>query len=163
MPKIAKNVPAYYWDACIFISYIDGIADRISTIDAILEDGENENLQIFTSILSITEVAFGEIEKIGKVLTPESEEKIDRFWLHSPVKLVDIHQQIAFDAKALIRETLPRGWSLKPADAIHLVTAKRMGVSEFHTYDDKLSKYAEIMDYKIVEPHTDKFKFLFPS
>ena len=37
---------------------------------------------------------------------------------------VEFHQGIAQIAKALIREALIQGWSLRPADAIHLATAK---------------------------------------
>ena len=39
-------------------------------------------------------------------------------------------------------------------DAIHLATAKWLGVDEFHTYDTGLHKYAANLGFKIIEPYT---------
>ena len=140
--------PKYYWDACVFLSWIDGTLNRGPTIEAILTDCENEKLEIYTSSLSITEVAFLPAEKDRKILDRQVEEKIDNLWLPpSPIRLVDMYQRIAFEAKALIREAITRGWRLKPADAIHLVTAKVIAVSEFHTYDESLYKFSKIAGY----------------
>lgn len=36
-----------------------------------------------------------------------------------------------------------KGWKLKPLDAIHLSTARQERVTEFHTYDNPLHKYAQ--------------------
>ena len=37
-------------------------------------------------------------------------------------------------------------------DAIHLATARRLGVQEFHTYDEKLLKYQGDLGFPIREP-----------
>lgn len=37
-------------------------------------------------------------------------------------------------------------------DAVHLATASRMGVGEFHTYDGPLLKYQGAMGFKVCEP-----------
>ena len=154
MHKISR--PKYYWDACVFLSWIDDTLNRAAIIEAILTDCEDKKLEIYTSSFSITEVAFSPTEKDKKVLDRQVEEKIDSLWLPpSPIKLVDMYQIMAFEAKRLIREAITRGWSLKPVDAIHLATAKDIGVSEFHTYDESLYKFSKMAGYKILEPHTD--------
>jgi predicted nucleic acid-binding protein len=52
-----------YWDACIFLSAINANEDRLPIITSLLDDCDAGNLRIFTSYLSITEVAFAESEK----------------------------------------------------------------------------------------------------
>ncbi len=89
--------------------------------------------------MSITEVAFAKTEKDGKALDPQIEEKIDKLWLpSSPFKLVDIFDTITINAKALIRQGIVSGRSIKPADAIHIATAQYVGVKAIHTYDRKM-------------------------
>lgn len=61
-----------------------------------------------------------------------------------------------------MRSVIPRGFSLKPPDAIHLATAKVWEVDEFHTYDAKLFKFEAMMGFRIVYPHTDQLP-LFPT
>ncbi|MGH7557372.1 MAG: hypothetical protein ACREMD_06285 [Gemmatimonadota bacterium] len=51
-----------------------------------------------------------------------------------------------------MREALPRGWSLKPMDAIHLATAGVVGVQALHTYDGSLGKYDAITGFPIGPP-----------
>jgi len=41
MADEAKKVPRYYWDACVFLSYIEGRSDRIPVIEALLEECED--------------------------------------------------------------------------------------------------------------------------
>jgi predicted nucleic acid-binding protein len=52
-----------------------------------------------------------------------------------------------------MREAMAKGWSLKPPDAIHLATALQHSADRFHTYDDRLSKHADISGLIIAEPH----------
>ena len=61
-----------YWDANVFLSYIDGDPARLPTLDAILADSANPEslVQIATSTLSIVEVAFAIEEKTKGVLDP---------------------------------------------------------------------------------------------
>lgn len=30
------DVPRIYWDTCVFLSYINGIADRLATVDELV-------------------------------------------------------------------------------------------------------------------------------
>jgi predicted nucleic acid-binding protein len=58
------------------------------------------------------------------------------------VTLVEFFPLVALDARSLIRRAMTRDWSLQPADAIHLATAKRLSVSAIHSYDGGWPKYS---------------------
>lgn len=148
----------YYWDACVFLSYVNGIEDRCSHIRPMLQEASNKQIRIVTSVMSVTEVAYGKIEQDGKELDASTEKLIDGLW-RFPVNLVEYHRLIATDARALMRQTLLQGtsgdrWTLTPIDAIHLATARRIRADEFHTYDAKLKKFESITGLRIKEPET---------
>lgn len=157
---MAKTVrPRYYFDACVFLSVIEGVTDRIPPIAALLEDCDNAGCEIFTSELSIAEVAFAQAERSGRALDRAIEQRIDGMW-EPPIQLVEVHQLIALDAKSLMRSAMEAGWShneewsLKANDAIHLATAKRLRSNAFLTYDRKLRKFATSLKMEIREPET---------
>jgi predicted nucleic acid-binding protein len=81
---------------------------------------------------------------------------IDAFWLPpSPVKAVEFHRLVARDARDLVREVkFDADKGLKPPDAVHLASAARMNVEEFHTYDGDLLKLTASLPFKIVQPWT---------
>jgi predicted nucleic acid-binding protein len=68
------------------------------------------------------------------------------------VTLVDFHQLIAEEAKSLMRAAIVKGWSLKPYDAVHLGTAKRMEIARFQTYDTGLDKYGADFGFSVERP-----------
>lgn len=155
-----ESTPRYYWDACVFLSGIEMVEDRVATIEMMLDNANNGTIEIWTSMLSITEVAFVQMEKTRSALDPSVEANIDQLWApDSPVKLVEFHELIARRAKALMRQAIERGWSLKPIDAIHLATASSIGAQEFHTYDGKLEKYSTIAGMRITKPYVDALPF----
>lgn len=43
---------------------------------------------------------------------------------------------------------------LRASDAIHLATALTMGVDDFHTYDQRLSRHAAGVPFPVREPFT---------
>ena len=106
------------------------------------------------------EVAFAASEQQRRALDVQEEEKIDGLWSDpDAIDLVEYHDDIGRQARSLIRNSITRGWSLKPLDAIHLATAQwlmRVGfsVSEFHTYDSRLERYGPIVGFKICQPYT---------
>lgn len=161
MPDKRKII---YWDACVFLSYINEYPGRVATLESVLHlhRSSSDSTTVYTSTLSHVEVSFGASEQQNNALDPQTEQRIDRLWKGSgSVNSVEFHQVIAQTAKALIRQAISHGWSLKPADAVHLATAKwltntRLPVAEFHTYDSGLKKYEKIVGFDIVEPHTDK-------
>ena len=148
-----------YWDACNFLSYVNEHPDRMPTLDALLADSASGNVTIYTSALSQVEVAFAASEQKRRVLDPQEEQKIDSLWSDPDVvSLVEYHDGIGRQARALMRDAIARGWSLKTLDAIHLATAMWLAqagfqVDEFHTYDGSLEKYGAIVGFTICEPH----------
>lgn len=160
MPPERRRV---YWDACVFLSYINGVPDRLPTIDALLresEDPENER-EIVTSTLSIVEVAFALAEKEARTLDTETERKIDALWTdRGAVKLVEFHEGIAREARSLIRSAMSSGLSLKPADATHLATARSLRVAEFHTYSKDLPRFSSVLGISVKEPETGQMQLL---
>ena len=78
MPKKPDNTVSLYWDACVFLSAINANEDRLPIIEAILDNCDAGNVKIYTSYLSVTEVAFAESEKKDSLLDDAIEEKINK-------------------------------------------------------------------------------------
>ncbi len=143
-----------YWDACNFLSYINGTSGRLPTLDALFaKASKRDGLVIVTSTLSVTEVAYGQLEQTGSVLPPEIEEAIDALWAdQSAVTLVECHELIARRARELRRLAIGRDWSLKTFDAVHLATAEWVRAAEVQTYDAKLPRFASDIGMPVREP-----------
>ncbi len=60
-----------------------------------------------------------------------------------------------------MRTALKSGKSLKPADAIHLATTKRLPLDAVHTYDEKMKNHTGLISHPILEPATPG-RFVFP-
>lgn len=148
-----------YWDADVWLSYINGEGGRLPTLDAILADSSSPNgeIELYTSEMSEVEVAFAKAEQDKKAIDSDVERQIDALWDDSEtLKVVEYHHTIGIEARKIIRMGMEKGWQLKPMDAIHLATAKFLGVSEFHTYDKRLLKYSSEVGFPIVEPRTSQ-------
>ena len=151
-----SDADAVYWDASVFLSYINGIDERLPAIDTLLERSRSGRLTIFTSVLSITEVAFSADERANRNLDPEVEKSIDDLFNDRQiVTIAEFHRLIAVSARQLIRRAAGSGLSLKPADAIHLATAGNIRVNEVHTYDRKWSEYGSLANLHVREPFTE--------
>jgi len=147
------NADIFYWDAAVFLSYINGEAERLPVIDSLLDSSRHGDLDIITSSLSIVEVAFTEMEKQGHELDPDAERAIDAlFHDREAVTIVEFHQLIAREARRLMRRALTDGRSLKPPDAIHLATAIQQKVTAVHTYDERVHGYGDITGLDIEFP-----------
>ena len=148
------SLPLIYWDSCVPLSYINGTEDRVQHIAPLMKRS-GEDFQIVTSVMSITEVAFAKFEQDNKLLDQEIEDKIRNLWrVGAPIKLVEVFESVAVRAQQLMRAAIEKGWSLKPADALHLATAHQLKVKKFHTYDEKLEKFVELTDnqFAIAKP-----------
>jgi len=145
----------FYWDANMFLYYLNDDPSKIPTLEAILDDISNSNSdKIVTSVLSKVEVAWVASEKEKRALSTEDEARIDAFWNDpSIIEMVDLNEEITHIARSLLRRSMSRGWDgLKPNDAIHLATAEWVGAAEVHTFDTRLFRYSELIGLDIKEP-----------
>jgi predicted nucleic acid-binding protein len=145
-----------YWDANVFVSYLNNDKERIPTIEAILEVVESSKIdRIVTSVVSKVEVAWVAQEKISRALTNDEEKRIDDMWENAEIfEMIDFSNDIALKARKLMREGLSRGWKLRTNDAIHLASAQWVGAIELQTYDLKdFQKFSELVGIEIREPH----------
>jgi len=151
---MADEIRRIYWDACVFLSYINEVASRVEVIDELLNKARAREFELLTSSLSHAEVAFASIEKERGRLDPDIENKIDELWRPgSPVTTVEFYDLIGIEARTLMRQGIAQGWGLlRPADAMHLATARRMQVAEMHTYDERLLKWNGHVAFPIQEP-----------
>ena len=125
-----------YWDSCVWLSYINGHPNRLPVLETLLADSSSPlgDIELVTSTVSQTEVAFAFVEQDNQLPDPAVEAKIDSLWNDKrTMRLIEYHTVIAVEARTLIRLGLQSRWSLKPLDAIHLATARWYGVTEFHT------------------------------
>jgi predicted nucleic acid-binding protein len=151
--------PRIYWDACVFLSYINAIPDRMPTLEDLLQQSSQGTIEIITSSISIVEVAWEASEKAKRELSQEIEDRIDTLWSNrETIMVVEYHELIAKDARTLMRNGIPQGWSLKPMDAIHFATAQRLSVSQFHTYDKTIPTYQSLVGFQIREPFVEQGK-----
>jgi predicted nucleic acid-binding protein len=153
-----------YWDACVFQSYIEGIPDRLPVLDAMLQAVQhNQQSVIVTSTVSITEVAYVSAERANQRLRSEVEQAIDTLWAQRDVIwLIEYSEHIAKEARQLIRASVTKGWRLRSHDAVHLASAKHLGVARFYTYDRTLFKYSALVDFPIGEPQVDQPSLILP-
>ena len=145
-----------YWDSDVWLSYINAYPERMPVLDALLNDSASTvgDIEIVTSTISQTEVAFALVEQNNSAPDISIEQKIDSLWGDTKaITLIEYHTVIAVEARSLIRMGLQYKWSLKPLDAIHLATAKWFDVTEFHTYDTRLTRYSSEVGFPILEPH----------
>jgi len=146
-----------YWDANVILSYLDGDDDRFALLDGLLEDSEQKVIEIVTSLISTTEVAYAAHERLHAALDSSVEAAISNLWLpRSPVRVTEVHRNITDAARNLIRASVTKGWTgLRAHDAIHLATAQREGVAEFHTYEEHMDRYSALTGFRICRPYTD--------
>ena len=50
--------PRVYIDACVLLAYVGNEEGRADTVQSILDDARNSRIELLTSALSITEVAY---------------------------------------------------------------------------------------------------------
>jgi predicted nucleic acid-binding protein len=95
-----------YWDADVFISYLNNDPGRMHTLDTILETIESSKTErIVTSVVSKVEVAWVAHEKLNRVLSPDEEKRIDDLWGDANIfEMVDFNDEIALKARSLMRD-----------------------------------------------------------
>jgi predicted nucleic acid-binding protein len=139
MPADRRRV---YWDACVFINYIEGTASCIDVLNSLVEEARDQELILVTSTLSMAEVAYAESERTGGLLDPLAFQAIDDMWEdRSILLLAEFSTVFALGAREIIPRGKNEGRSLRTADAIHLATARSLDAKDFHTFDAKLHRW----------------------
>ena len=144
-----------YWDSCVWLNYINETPEDKEVLDILLNDSAMRygDIHLITSVVAQTEVAYGAAEQSNKALDDDVEQKIDSLWRdRTAITLVEFYPAIALQARSIIRLGVEKGWNLRALDAIHLATAQRLEVSEFHTYDTRLHRYSEELGFPITDP-----------
>ncbi|MEX2387535.1 MAG: PIN domain-containing protein [Phycisphaeraceae bacterium] len=152
--------PVYYLDACVFIDLIECDEDQepAKTIIAVLNEADKQSgrFKVVTSYLTVVEVLWAKHEADNHQIDPDVEMKINALWHpDSPVHLVEVHELIARDAQKLLRDGLKKKWKkTKGNDAIHLITAKREGATEFFTNGEQaMKKWGKLLGFDVCKPH----------
>lgn len=145
-----------YWDSCVWLRYINESPEDKEVLDTLLRDSalRNGDSHLITSIIALTEVAFAAAEQNNQTLDADVEQKIDSLWRdRRAITMVEFYPALALQARGLIRMSVEQGWRLRPYDAIHLATAQRLEVTEFHTYDEKLLRFTGELGFPVTEPY----------
>jgi predicted nucleic acid-binding protein len=138
-----------YWDSCIFIDLIKESPYRIAEIRAILDDIRlNSYSIIYTSLITVTEVAYHASERDRRVLDQTVLDKLDALWEdRSVIEIIEYTPFVARRARDFIRTAMSKNEILQPADAIQLASASWLchvkHIEEFNTYDNQLIKAVE--------------------
>lgn len=149
-----SKISYVYCDANVFLAYINAEKDHITTLETFFDEIQTDkNRKIATSILSITEVAHASEEKTRHRISTQILDAIDALWGDtSLIEFIDFNELLARQARNLIRQAIEPSFVLKSHDAIHLVSARYVGISDFFTYDKKLYKFNVMMGFNIGEP-----------
>ena len=142
-----------YWDSCVFLNYINANAEHIDTIDAVLAESQELEVEILTSTISVVEVSFGEIERTNRALDEATQTAIDDLWsTGSPFQLVEFFPALANRARDLVQRAMVSNRSLQAADAIHLATAEFLEVDRILTYDERFLSTGDALGFNITRP-----------
>jgi predicted nucleic acid-binding protein len=124
---------------------IKGEAERAENCQKLLDEAARGQFQVVTSRLSLVEVT----RKRGEGVLKDQRAKIEAFFNHNYILLVELDPRVIEDARDLI-------WahnSLRPYDAVHLASALRAKCRVLYTYDDDLLDLnGRMQDLDIIEP-----------
>lgn len=126
----AAKIPVVYWDACVFISKIQGDPDRIDIIEELVGLAKKEKLIIATSVITEGEVirwpSHGATDP-----HPDADQLIDDFFKNPWI----LRRTVDGAIMGHVRRLRAANKGLRLPDAIHVATALRYSVSCLHTYD----------------------------
>jgi predicted nucleic acid-binding protein len=131
-----------YWDACTWLAIVNEeravfkgegkpTENRFAMCKDIIERAEKDEFEIVVSAFTLAEVC-----KSNEAKT-ENQSKLPFFLDHEFVLMVLLDKHVGLKAQSLQISGLV---GLKPADAVHLASAQRANVVEFHTFDSVLLK-----------------------
>ncbi len=156
---MTASPPREYLDANVLIAYVANEEGRAGVVESVLEDARGGRIELPTSVLSITEVAFISTDQVDGELA-DSEEAIDQLWVpSSPINVVDVSTRVAREARAIIRQSKRQGTkAIKPADAIHLASAAIHQCARLFTYEKEATRgqWEDLIRLRVAEPFLDE-------
>lgn len=154
----------WYPDACVFLAYFNDEDDRADLIADQLRRLRRERIGIWTSVLTLSEVAYSARE--GKHLDPDATDFLDEFFLQGGyIHFAQVNREIALAARDLVRRTRAHGpKQLGTADAIHIASAIDAGAEVFLTYGSDLLRLDMGLPFSIEQPASAEYqRSLFPA
>lgn len=149
------NPPRIYWDANVFLLYLDGDPHWLPTLDVLMHAAIQGEILLYTSVLSQTEVAFTAIEKTSGTLSTAEEERIDALWKTKGIRVIEYNPFVALKARDIRRASMTHGLTGHRApDMIHMATAQFVNADEMHSTEPKLHRFSPILPFPICDPHT---------
>ena len=148
-----------YLDANVLIAYLANEPGRGPVVASLLEDAERGSIELLTSVLTVTEVAFVASDHASGDGPSAEEDNIAKLWVpESPVKLTDVSMRVAERARDIVRTARSSDMKgVKPPDAIHLASAEVHGCQHFFTYEGETTRaqWAHWVALAVDEPYTD--------
>ena len=142
---MASSRELWYWDSDVILSYLNKETARHKVLSQILREvrATDGAIKIISSTIAKVEVSYLKNNNAPDT-SQQAVDSIDRFFLDSSViELVGVNDFVTDLARQYIVCLKSKGMKLTPADAIHIATAKWVGVSVFHTYNTKDFKRLE--------------------
>lgn len=140
-PGSVAGIPLVYWDACVFIDYLQkDKAYRLAEIVPLVHMAQNNKLHIVTSAISL-----GEVLRLPDPTLNDDEidHKIVEFFKNPWITVRAADTNIMGMARRLRRATVlskpnksPHERTFRLPDAIHIATALYNNVLAMHSYDD---------------------------
>ena len=148
-----------YLDSNVLIAYVADEEGRAGVVQSVLEDARQEKIDLITSVLSITEVAYISTDQAGDDPVG-SQDAIDQLWVPaSPISVVDVSARVALEARAIVRQSKGPGTRVvKPADAIHLASASIQQCDRLFTYESESTRrqWEGLVHVRVAEPFLDE-------
>jgi len=142
---MSGSIPRLYWDTNCFIKYLEKDPVWFPTLDTLLYHANKAGtIMIVTSVLTITELAFTEMERLNRALDPAEEARLDRFWATSPgVLQVEFNGAVGRLAREIRRDDIMvhKYRAKNFADLIHVATARYAGAAEVNSIDGDVLRY----------------------
>lgn len=141
-----------YFDSSVYLALLNSEPERATIVEALVEDAERESVRIFTSTITLAEVAF--FRTAGDPLALSvMDEQIDALVRNPRITThIEFSEAIAVRARQFVRSSEGRVATLSVLDAIHLASAAAANVDHFFAYDSDFGPFGRIVDFQISEP-----------
>jgi predicted nucleic acid-binding protein len=115
----------------VWLGIINEEPDKVDSARWMIERAERGEVEIWTSTITLAEVY--KVRRADGTVDPDGDRKLDAFLAQPYIVHVQVDQDVAMEARRLLRAGLPA--LRKPNDAIHLASAVWHDIEAFHTFD----------------------------